>query len=260
MGLDDLATLLPSELRQSEADTALQRIRAVLEARSFHAVYQPIVRVRDHRIVGYEALTRFTTHPVQPPNAWFAEAGRVGLQPALETEAAITALAEFQSLPADAYLSLNVSPATLLSGEMLRALRTRPLQRLMLELTEHQVIDNYSELSGVLSPLRQRGLRLAVDDAGAGFASFRHILMLRPDVIKLDASLVRGIHSDRASRALAAALVNFAADTDSEVVAEGVESRAQLDALRNLRVGHVQGYLLGRPEPARLLVRSVATV
>jgi EAL domain-containing protein (putative c-di-GMP-specific phosphodiesterase class I) len=100
-----------------------------------------------------------------------------------------------------------------------------------------------------LEPLRRKGMKLAVDDAGSGYASFRHILKLKPDVIKLDISLIKKIDSDSCSRALAAALIRFAEETGSHIVAEGVETQAELDVLRELKVDKVQGFLLGRPMP-----------
>lgn len=90
---------------------------------------------------------------------------------------------------------------------------------------------------------------MAVDDAGAGYASFRHILKLKPDVIKLDSSLIRNVDSDTGCRALAAALIRFAEETGCKVVAEGVETQEELTMLRRLEVSKAQGYLLGRPLP-----------
>ena len=117
----------------------------------------------------------------------------------------------------------------------------------MLEVTEHTSIDDYSVIARKLEPFRVRGIRLAVDDAGAGYASFRHILKLRPDVIKLDSSLVSAIDSDKGIRALAAAVIRFSEETGSKVVAEGVETKHELKVLRQLNVNKAQGYLLGRP-------------
>ena len=119
----------------------------------------------------------------------------------------------------------------------------------MLEVTEHALVEDYERLADVLGPLRSKGLRLAVDDAGAGYASFRHILKLKPDVIKLDSSLIRNVDSDTGCRALAAALIRFAEETACKVVAEGVETEAELAMLRRLQVNKAQGYLLGRPAP-----------
>ncbi len=127
-------------------------------------------------------------------------------------------------------------------------------QRLVLEVTEHSTIEDYAEIASVLAPLRKRGLRLAVDDAGAGYASFRHILQLKPDIIKLDRSLISGLNENQDQLALAAALVSFAEKTGIKVVAEGVETPEELKALQALNVNKAQGYLLGRPTPLRDIV------
>jgi predicted signal transduction protein with EAL and GGDEF domain len=97
--------------------------------------------------------------------------------------------------------------------------------------------------------LRALGVRIAIDDAGAGYASMRHILSIEPDLIKLDMSLTRGIDQDRKRRALASALIAFAHETRIDIVAEGVETAAELDTLRELGVRKVQGYFLARPGP-----------
>lgn len=125
--------------------------------------------------------------------------------------------------------------------------------RLAIELTEHAPVADYDALCEGLTPLRRQGMQLVVDDAGAGFASLRHILRLAPDAIKLDRMLVGGIHRDRAKRALASALVAFTRDMGTTIIAEGIESREELDVLRELGVSHGQGFYLGRPLPLGLL-------
>lgn len=241
-------------LKRSRGDKrALQktyeRLRKVLDGHYFHIVYQPIVHVGMNKLVGHEALTRFTAEPIRSPDKWFNEAATVGLQEALELAVIRKALADFHRFPDDTYLSFNISPQTILKGAVPAVFEGYPLERVVLEVTEHASIDNYSAIADALAPLRQRGLRLAVDDAGAGYASFRHILKLKPDVIKLDVSLVRAIDRDQSIRALAAALIRFAEETGSKVVAEGVETEDELEVLRQLKVNKAQGYLLGRPCP-----------
>jgi EAL domain-containing protein (putative c-di-GMP-specific phosphodiesterase class I) len=115
------------------------------------------------------------------------------------------------------------------------------------EITEQAQVEDYDELNVALGHLREVGVRIAVDDAGAGYASLRHILRLEPDVIKLDKSLVRNVHRDRPRRALATALISFAAEIGATIVAEGIESAEELDALRDLGVTFGQGYHLARP-------------
>jgi EAL domain-containing protein (putative c-di-GMP-specific phosphodiesterase class I) len=116
-------------------------------------------------------------------------------------------------------------------------------------MTEHAAVEEYETLQEALAQLRERGIRVAVDDTGAGFASLRHILQLSPEFVKLDISLTRGIAKDPPRRALAAALTAFANELGASIIAEGVEREEELTALAELRVHHVQGYLLGRPGP-----------
>lgn len=229
---------------------AYQRVQHAIAQEDFHIAYQPIIHVGESRLVGHEALARFTAEPLRSPDKWFHEAAEVGLQEELELAAIRKALENLHRFPAPTYLSLNISPETILKGGLPALLAGYPLDRLVLELTEHESIDDYAALVAALAPLRQRGLRVAVDDAGAGYASFRHILKLAPDIIKLDASLVATIDKDQGMRALAAAVVRFAEETGSKVVAEGVERPEELQVLRDLKVNKAQGYLLGRPRPA----------
>ena len=124
------------------------------------------------------------------------------------------------------------------------------MSSLVLEITEHEEIRDYSSVAKVLAPLRERGLRLAVDDAGAGYASLRHILQLRPDIIKLDRSLIQNLDQDDTEFFLATALASFARSTGAEIIAEGVETEGELQALKELDVDLAQGYLLARPAPS----------
>lgn len=234
--------------RKSRAEM-LARVRSVIDEMRFSMVFQPIVDVVEHRVVGYEALARFAIAPSRPPDQWFEEAGHVGMQDKLEAAVISLALESLDRLPEEVYLSINMSPTTILNGTLGEVLKGQPLKRLMLEVTEHVSVDDYGKIAEHLAPLRQQGLRLAVDDAGAGYASFRHILKLGPDLIKLDSSLIRRIDKERNNRALAAALIRFAEETGSKIVAEGVETEAELRVLRELKSNNAQGYLLGRPLP-----------
>ncbi|TVQ12683.1 MAG: EAL domain-containing protein [Leptolyngbya sp. DLM2.Bin27] len=226
-----------------------QRVTTVLDREAFTTVYQPIVHLLEGRIIGFETLTRFWSTPMRPPDVWFDEAATVGLSEALEMAAIAKALAGLSQIPEDVYLSFNVSPDNILNGAIHRTLQGVPLHRVVLEVTEHQEISDYSQFDQCLAPLRDRGLRLAVDDAGAGYASFLHILQLKPEIIKLDIGLIRDLDTDLTRRALTAALVGFAQETGSKIVAEGVETTAEVATLKQLRVSQAQGYLLGHPLP-----------
>lgn len=228
----------------------LHRIRTVIESRAVEMVYQPAFRLDEPEIAFFEALARIRSKLSQPPDQWFAAAAEVGLGVELEMLAVRLALEGLKALPDSAVVSINVSPQTLLGTELKEALSSMPLDRIILEITEHEAVKFYEPVLKVLEPLRKQGLRIAVDDAGAGYASFQHILRLRPELIKLDTTLSRGIDSDLSRRALAAALVWFAKQIGSDLVAEGVETERELQTLRELGVNLVQGHLLAWPAPA----------
>jgi EAL domain-containing protein (putative c-di-GMP-specific phosphodiesterase class I)/response regulator of citrate/malate metabolism len=238
------------ELEENEARRLLERIRRVIDEHLFRVVFQPIVDLREVRTVGVEALSRFSAEPLQTPDLWFADAELAGLRSELEVVAAKAALAQIGDIGLDMFLSLNLSPGTLAHfGPLFDDVGGT---RLVVEITEHSAIDNYDALVAYLAPIRDRGTRVAVDDAGAGFASLRHALQLSPDFIKLDVSLTRGIDSDRRRHALAAGLIGFADELGAAVVAEGIETRGELDTLRELGVRYGQGYFLAMPGPLPL--------
>ncbi len=235
--------------RAAERRTRRAVIADVVRGGGPDIVLQPIVELAGRRVVGFEALARFPGLPHRGPEAWFAEAAEVGLGVELELSAIRAALRYLDDLPAGTHLSVNAGPATAACPELLELLDDVPPRRVVLELTEHVGVDDYSALTEALAGLRRRGLRLAVDDAGSGFASLRHVLNLAPDVIKLDGELVGGLDRDPARRALAGALLAFGADIGAEVVAEGIETARECAVLRGLGFRLGQGHHLGRPEP-----------
>jgi EAL domain-containing protein (putative c-di-GMP-specific phosphodiesterase class I)/ActR/RegA family two-component response regulator len=231
----------------AEAVAKMRRIRRVLDGALPRIVFQPIAQLDCRSIVGYEALARFDQEPFRPPNVWFAEADEVGLGIDLELAAVRVALERMAEMPDDMFLTLNVSPTTAMTGALDELLAGYPRDRLVLEITEHAPVDDYDSLLRVLTKLHDLGVRVAVDDAGAGFASLHHILLLRPDIIKLDITLVRDIHHDPVKRALASSLVTFAHEIGSTITAEGVEIEDELATLIDLGVPWGQGYHLARP-------------
>ena len=225
-----------------------ERVRKVLNSDAIQIVYQPIIDLNQGAIAGFESLARFSAMPARSPDLWFNEAHAVGLGIELELKAIRLALLVMPNLCKGLDLSINASPETILDPSFETLLSTLPsVEHLVLEITEHAAVEKYEEMAQQLKPYRDNGLQLAVDDAGAGYASFRHILNLEPDRIKLDMSLTRDIHIDPARRALAAALIHFSADTGSKLIAEGVETAAEAAALIELGVEKAQGYFLGRP-------------
>lgn len=256
--VDELATQLVREA--DEANRQAQkaaRIRRVLEEGGLTMAFQPIADLASGRVTGVEALARFRAEPRQGPDRWFADAAEVGLLIDLELAAARAALAGFVHLPSEAYLSVNLAPGSVTSTAFAETFLAEPVDRVVVEITEHAPVEDYDALSSALRQFREAGGRLAVDDAGAGFASLRHILRLDPDFIKLDVSLTRNIDTDEASQALASALVTFASRTAAAIVAEGIETHGELDALRGLGVGFGQGYLLAKPGPLPLATATL---
>ncbi|MGB7405491.1 MAG: EAL domain-containing protein [Pacificimonas sp.] len=224
------------------------RIAAVLETGP-NMVFQPIMSVDSGEVCGFESLARFESDPYRTPDIWFHEAADVGAGAALELAAVRQALRGLDTLPENIYVTVNLSPKTVLHEDLASVLTDYPENRVVIEITEHAQIEDIALLSATIQRLQNQGYRVAVDDAGSGYSGLQTILAMKPDIIKLDRSLIENIHSDPARRALAAALTTFARETGSYLVAEGVETEAELAVLRPLGVHLAQGYLLGRPMP-----------
>lgn len=232
-----------ADRRQARAH---KRIRRLLADRAFHPVFQPIIDLASCEAVGYEALTRFADGT--PPDRMFAAAHAGGLGLDLEIACLTASLTAAEALPRDAWLSLNVSPDLILHASALPALLAHGSRPIVIEITEHTEIADYAALRTAVSDLGPR-ITLAVDDAGAGFASLHHIVELAPRFLKVDISLVRGVDHDLTRQAMIAGLVHFAARSGCEAIAEGIEEPAELEMLRGLGIALGQGYLLGRPGP-----------
>lgn len=212
------------------------------------ADYQPIVDTSRGTVVGYEALARFPGFAEKNPEAWFSAARDHGRSAELEAAALRIALASRSTLPPNSFLTLNVSPDLLATEEIRSVWRDEGnLGGLVIELTEQTPIDSYLGLEPDLNQLRAAGALIAVDDAGAGYAGLRHLLSLRPSLIKIDRELVQDVDRDEAKRALIEMLGTFAGRVDAWILAEGVERVEELDALVSLGVPLVQGYYLARP-------------
>jgi EAL domain-containing protein (putative c-di-GMP-specific phosphodiesterase class I)/putative methionine-R-sulfoxide reductase with GAF domain len=212
------------------------------------AVVQPIVRLTDMVVVGYEALTRVGLEPVRGPDWWLEQAHGFALRSRLET-ACWEAIAALGEPPEERLLFVNVSPSTLADPALLDV-RSRLAERLVVEVTEQEAVGDYSTLRDHLAPFLASPVRLAIDDTGAGYSSLRHVIELVPDFLKLDRGLVSGIDQDRNRLALVRSLVAFAREVGTSVIAEGIERPEELDTLRTAGVSFGQGYLLARPGPA----------
>jgi diguanylate cyclase (GGDEF)-like protein len=212
---------------------------------AIRTVFQPIVGLTSGEPVGYEALARFDGKVGLPPSWWFSEAHRFGLGAALEAQSVRAALTA-GGRPPGTFLSLNLSPSALASTDVMAAL-PEDLDGLVIEITEEERVLDVEALQRHLDPLRARGARIAVDDAGEGYAGLQQVMRMRADIIKLDRALVADVNSDPAKVALIGSLVHFARSTGAVICAEGVETLQELRTLIHLGVAHGQGWALARP-------------
>ena len=224
----------------------LPLVETALVEGAFHPVYQPVYSLTTGRLLGVEALTRFDLAPHRPPDAWFAAAAHAGRGIDLEIAAIAAALRHSHSLPADVELAVNASPATL-GDPRLAELVGAATRQIVVEITEHAVVEDYAGLVDKVRALRALGVKIAVDDAGAGVSSLRHIVQLAPDIIKLDISLTQNLSASPLRRALAGSLVEFADQTGAQLLVEGIEAVEDLTAWTQLGAHAAQGFLLGRP-------------
>jgi EAL domain-containing protein (putative c-di-GMP-specific phosphodiesterase class I) len=239
----------------AEYDAPRRRLAAVThrtqslidDPESIQVALQPIVDLTNGRWVAAEGLVRFPDN--EKPELWFTQAYEAGVGVQLERAALERVLSVLPQLPEQVRLSVNASPSLIVdpSFHELMTVCGSWRERVTVEITEHAAVTRYEDIHDALLPHRERGLRLAVDDTGAGYASFAHVLRLRPDVIKLDRSLLSEIDHDAARRAFVTAIVLLGLELDASVTAEGVETTAELDTLLTLGVDTVQGYLLARP-------------
>lgn len=235
-----LGPILHRDTRQRERTAEIMR---VIEERAFRTVFQPIVDLQTGGVVGYEALTRFDDGT--RPDLAFANAAASGMRAQLEAATALGALTRAAGLPPEHHVSINLSAESALDTDLLRVLvATR--RRIVIEITEHEAVEDYPRLVRALETVRGDA-RIAVDDVGAGYSGLHHLRSLRPDIIKLDRSLVQGLDDDPVGRAMVAGMVHFARETSTFLVGEGIERTSELEALLGLGVCCGQGYLLGRP-------------
>jgi EAL domain-containing protein (putative c-di-GMP-specific phosphodiesterase class I)/CheY-like chemotaxis protein len=235
-------------LARAERARKRDRIHSLIDTAGFEIVFQPIVELNSRRVVGHEALSRFGANPKRGPAEWFAEAHEVGLGVELELSAVRMACERSQLLPKETFMAVNVSPVTAERPDLLDLLDCAHVDHVVLEVTEHAPVENYPRFRVAVGRMRERGARLAIDDAGAGFASLRHILELDAELIKLDGSLTHSLEADPRRRSLASALIEFGRESGAAVLAEHIESELQLCELRRLGVTYGQGYHLGRPQ------------
>jgi diguanylate cyclase (GGDEF)-like protein len=247
----------PDHVRLSGDAPQRYEIERILAEGSIEPVFQPVASLTTGRVIGYEALARFPDSPQRPPITWFAQANACGLGPDLEA-AAIRAALEAEGRPPGTYVAVNVSPSAL-TTEAVRGALPLDLTDLVIELTEHEVYVGDNLLAYAIADVRERGARIAIDDAGAGYAGLKQVMWVRPDIVKLDMELTRAIRSDPVRMALVESLVRFARRVGATVCAEGIENLEDLEVLANLDVPWGQGFALGRPAPPWSEVAPPAT-
>jgi EAL domain-containing protein (putative c-di-GMP-specific phosphodiesterase class I) len=243
------ALISPELERQGALDDARGKLREVIRDQAFVPHFQPIRDLTTDVTVGYEALTRWNDGT--RPDLRFAEASALGMDEEIQCATLEVQIAAAEQLDPEVWLSVNVSAAVAASGA-LGDLLAHTDRSIVLELTEHEPIDDYESLSAAVRALP--GVRVAVDDAGAGYSSIRHVLDLRPELVKLDISWVRGLDVDPARQALISGMTGFATELGCLLIAEGIETDGELRALRRLGITLGQGYLLGRPAPVETWV------
>jgi EAL domain-containing protein (putative c-di-GMP-specific phosphodiesterase class I) len=224
------------------------RLLPLMSAGGPQVVLQPIVDLASGERVGSEALSRFPREWNLPPDVCFQQAHSIGQGDELELLALQRAAEHLNDVTG--YIAMNVSPGTLIRPDATAWFARLPLERVLLELSEHDQVADYDALKAAMAPLRAAGMRLAIDDVGAGFSSLRHIVLTTPDVIKLDRSLIDGVSSDHVLTTLVRSLVDFAHGSGARVVAEGIENATDAAALLHLSVDYGQGWHFGRPGPA----------
>jgi EAL domain-containing protein (putative c-di-GMP-specific phosphodiesterase class I) len=246
------AVIIEPEVRSQERRTEISdRLEPLIADGGPVVALQPIVDLATGKRVGAEALSRFPAEWGMAPDVCFAEAHSIGLGHRLELLALERAAEHLDRV--DGYVAMNVSPATLLTPECAELLSRLPLPRVLLELSEHDQVEDYGSLRAALAPFRADGLRLAIDDVGAGFSSLRHIVVTSPDVIKIDRSIVTGLNTDPVLTKLVQSLVEFGHGCRVRVVAEGVETAGEAAALHSVGVDFGQGWHFGRPGPPEAL-------
>ena len=231
-----------------------RRISQILLLKTFHPVFQPIIDLASNGVVGYEALTRFDSG--QQPDQCLADAWSVGLGSDLELVTMEAAIAAGKGLPSGRWLALNLSPRLLDNSDQLRTILWGAERPIVIEITEHEIVEDYDAVREAIRALGH-DVRLAVDDAGAGIANFGHIIELRPDLVKLDISLVRRVNANLGRQALVVGMRHFSRTAGCRLVAEGIETEEEAATLRGFGVEFGQGYLFGRPEPVESIVSAV---
>lgn len=246
-----LTYAIEGEPLTSEADEISRgEIESVLATNDLLIAWQPIVSLETRDVLGYEALARFagaSPNGRHSPSVWFKAADRHGLRKSLELLAVRSALPELDSLPETAFVSFNLSPATAADPDLAELLSEVPGHRLIIEIAEDAVGETTEAVLAALGQLRERGVRIALDDTGSGVVSLRQLVGINADIIKIDTDVVHGIDVDEMKQAIAFSLKSLAEHSGAMSLAEGVESEKEAAMLASLGIDAAQGFLFGRP-------------
>lgn len=228
--------------------SARERVLAMLDGHAVTMFQQPIHDLKNGKPVGVECLARFPDLNKRGPQAWFDDAERTGLGSELEMTAVRCALETVGQVPDGIYAAINASPATILSGRLRETLERFEPANLVIEITEHQHVEDFPALAREIAALKPFA-KIAIDDVGTGYAGLRHLIELQPDILKMDMVLTRDCDKDPARRAIGAAMVQFSHDIGAKLVAEGIETEEEREVMQHLGVDYGQGYLFARPLP-----------
>jgi diguanylate cyclase (GGDEF)-like protein len=233
-------------------------IAKVVNERLVRPVYQPIVELTTGRVIGFEGLTRpLPESGFADPGSMFTAAETVGRTVELDQACLHAVVAGAREMPLDQLLTINISPRTIeaphFSADALLVILARYAiepQRVVVELTERETVEDVTRLQSNLTALQRAGVRIAADDVGAGNAGLRLLSQFRFDIVKIDLTLVQEGSERDSSRAVLRSLRDLASRWGASVIAEGIETVAQLKTVRELGMTAGQGYLLGRPSPS----------
>jgi diguanylate cyclase (GGDEF)-like protein/PAS domain S-box-containing protein len=243
---DLVGALMESPVDPSPVHADQGEIPRMVAEQNFEVVFQPIYNVSTGQVMGVEVLSRFPCEPFRP-DLVFGRAALLGLDIELEASVVSRAVSLMPQLPDDVFVAVNISPSAVPVIRWAELLTDVDPSRMVLEITEHDAVENYAALDDALEACRAHGMRVAVDDVGAGFSSFSHVLELSPEFVKVDRSITRNIDTDDARQRLARSIAELAAQIGATVIAEGVESQAELDAVGAAGIQWAQGFYLGRP-------------
>lgn len=246
------ALMIPERADQNHLH---DRLDTMLAEGAMQPVFQPIVDLRTHDIVAFEGLCRFPGTGEDDVAQWFSNARRLGRGIDLELRALETILEACGRLPRPVPVAVNLSPVAA-SNHDVQQLLLGADRDMVLEITEHEPFPD--DLGQALEPLRRHGIRVAIDDAGAGYANLNQILRLRPDIVKIDGELTTGIDNDPVRRALAFSIVRLSQELGARTIAEAVETDAQQYVVTRLGIDYGQGFHFGRPVPAHQILAQMA--